>query len=134
VDTDRVELLGLCADPRSHLELYRRVDVALDTSPYNGTTTTCEALWMGVPVVTRRGDRHAARVGESLLSAIGQPEWVAPDWDGYRALARRLAAVATDDAPRGAILRERMRTSLLMDGPEQAKRFWRQLKKAVERP
>ena len=129
VDVGRVELLGLCSAPGSHLELYRRVDVALDTSPYNGTTTTCEALWMGVPVVTLRGDRHAARVGESLLSAIGLAGWVASDWDAYRALARQLAVAGPESAPRGALLRERMRGSLLMDAPTQAARFWQALRR-----
>ena len=52
---ERIEMLGRIADPRRHLELYRRVDVALDTYPYHGTTTTCEALWMGVPVVSLAG-------------------------------------------------------------------------------
>jgi predicted O-linked N-acetylglucosamine transferase (SPINDLY family) len=87
----RVDLLGL--EPRldDHLARYRSIDVALDTFPYNGTTTTCEALWMGVPVVSVRGDRHAARVGESLLRAVGHAEWCASDVDGYVDLAVRLA-------------------------------------------
>ena len=131
LDLGRIELLGLCIDPRDHLKLYRRVDVALDTSPYNGTTTTCEALWMGVPVVSLRGGRHASRVGESLLSAIGKPDWVAADWESYRALARRLAVAATTDEPRGTILREQIRSSLLMDAPTQASRFWQALRCAA---
>src|SRR5262249_27391836 len=72
-----VELLERTTTADDHLAVYGRVDVALDTFPYNCTTTTCEALWMGVPVVSRRGDCHAARVGASLLIAAGHPEWIA---------------------------------------------------------
>ena len=76
LDLARVELIERTADVAAHLALYQGIDVALDTFPYHGTTTTCEALWMGVPVVTLAGDRHASRVGVSLLQAAGHPEWV----------------------------------------------------------
>ena len=65
--------------------------MALDTFPYNGTTTTCEALWMGVPVVTLAGERHAARVGASLLSAVGFPAGIAERPADYVMTARLLA-------------------------------------------
>lgn len=92
LEKDRVELVGHTPTQAEHLALYARVDIALDTFPYNGTTTTCEALWMGVPVVTLAGARHAGRVGTSLLTAVGHPEWIAATAEGYLATAARLAA------------------------------------------
>ena len=120
---DRVELLGRTPTIAEHLATYGRIDVALDTFPYHGTTTTCEALWMGVPVVTRAGDRHASRVGISLLQAAQHPDWIAPDWAGYVARAVQLA----QDLPQRTILRHRLRDDLrksaLLDHPAQAARF-----------
>jgi predicted O-linked N-acetylglucosamine transferase (SPINDLY family) len=84
------------------------VDVALDTFPYHGTTTTCEALWMGVPVVTQLGDRHSARVGASLLTAAGHPEWIAPDREGYV----RVAAALARDLEGRSLLRNNLRADL----------------------
>jgi protein O-GlcNAc transferase len=92
IDLARVNLLPPTAGIREHLECYHAVDVALDTFPYNGTTTTCEALWMGVPVVSLAGDRHASRVGSSLLAAVGRPEWIAPSTEAYAATAISLAS------------------------------------------
>jgi len=122
IAAERVELVERCADTTTHLALYRRVDVALDTFPYHGTTTTCEALWMGVPVVTLAGDRHVSRVGASLLSAIGRPDWVAASDEDYVRIAVQLAR--RDGAtPRGVALREAMRASPLFDHAGQAARF-----------
>ncbi len=70
---------------------YNNLDIALDTFPYNGTTTTCEALWMGVPVVTLYGDRFAARVGASLLTYCGLGGMVASNPDEYVQQAAALA-------------------------------------------
>ena len=123
IDLARVELLDRTAGVAEHLALYHHVDVALDTFPYHGTTTTCEALWMGVPIVTLAGDRHASRVGVSLLSAVGRTEWIARDWDEYvqRATALAFDGQARDHARRG--LRDAMRASALMDHAGQAQRF-----------
>jgi len=114
IDPKRLEAVGWVEAPSGHLGLYGRVTVALDSSPYNGTTTTCEALWMGVPVVSLRGRRHAARVGASLLTALGRPEWIAETANDFVAAARRLATAPPDLAARRA-LRETMRASPLMD-------------------
>jgi predicted O-linked N-acetylglucosamine transferase (SPINDLY family) len=99
------------------------VDIALDTFPYHGTTTTCEALWMGVPVITLAGDRHMSRVGVSLLTAAGHPEWIARDADEYHAIAVSLASDASNRATARGSLREDLRTSPLMDAAGQSIRF-----------
>lgn len=115
VSSERIELRGRTATLEEHLALYTRADVALDTFPYNGTTTTCEAIYMGVPVVTLTGDAHAGRVGASLLGALNLPELVARSEDDYVAKA---VALATDIERRGSMrssLRERMLASPLCD-------------------
>lgn len=87
----RIELLGWKTGVREHLEAYNRIDIGLDTFPYNGTTTTCEAMWMGVPVITLAGTAYASRAGVSLLSNIGYSELIAYSADEYVALAAGLA-------------------------------------------
>jgi predicted O-linked N-acetylglucosamine transferase (SPINDLY family) len=117
IDGARLELIGWLNKPGDHLRLYERIDLALDPFPYNGTTTTCEALWMGVPVLTLAGQRHAARVGASLLGGLGLDAYVAPSVDEYVA---RAVALARAPAPLNALrreLRERMAASALCDGP-----------------
>jgi predicted O-linked N-acetylglucosamine transferase (SPINDLY family) len=123
IGDERVELLSRTPDTLSHLALYNRVDVALDTYPYNGTTTTCEALLMGVPVVTIAGKAHSSRVGISLLSALGRPEWIASSPDGYVRRAAELAADLPRLAERRVQLRNELRASPLMDHAGQAERF-----------
>ena len=81
IDPARVEMAAFVASVREHLDYYAKVDLALDTFPYNGTTTTCESLYMGVPVLTIAGDNHRGRVGVSLLTAVGlQDDFVAAMW------------------------------------------------------
>ncbi|MGI9134945.1 MAG: hypothetical protein ACR2I0_13570 [Rhodoferax sp.] len=62
---------------------YADVDIALDPVPYNGGTTSLQAMWMGVPVVTQRGAHFVSRMGASFMTAAGLPEWVAEDHEGY---------------------------------------------------
>ena len=91
VGAERLELVAAKKENLDHLREYRRVDVGLDTFPYHGTTTTCEALWMGVPVVTLAGRRHASRVGVSLLANVGLREMIAGSVEEYVGIAAGLA-------------------------------------------
>lgn len=113
--SDRIELVGTVSSSAEHLALYGKVDVALDTFPYNGTTTTCEALWMGVPVITLVGHAHAGRVGLSLLTAVGLRELAAETAEEYVTRAAALAADLGSLSALRASLRERMRASRLCD-------------------
>jgi len=123
LDPARVTVLPACADYAAHLASYAQIDVALDPFPYNGTTTTCEALWMGRPVITLAGNRHAGRVGASLLSAICQPAWIARSQDDYVQIATTLAAAPATLAGITATLRHAIQTSPLFDHAGQAARF-----------
>jgi protein O-GlcNAc transferase len=116
IASDRLIFKGWTASPADHLQMYNEIDIALDPFPYNGTTTTCEALWMGVPVIALEGEVHRGRVGVSLLSNVGLPELIAETVEAYVKTAVDLA----NDLPRlaryRAGLRNQMRRSPLMDG------------------
>ena len=105
VAPERVILNGAELSVADHLALYHGVDLALDPFPYNGTTTTCEALWMGIPVITLAGNCHAARVGTSLLTHTGLSEWIAHSPEAYLTLA----LAAARDLPRLEKLRQELR-------------------------
>jgi predicted O-linked N-acetylglucosamine transferase (SPINDLY family) len=116
VAAGRVELMAPLPDATAHQALYNLVDVALDPFPNNGTTTTCEALWMGVPVVTLRGDRHAGRVGASLLTQIDLTDLIADSVDEYVEIALGLAASPGRLAQMRRSLRAHLAASTLCDG------------------
>lgn len=97
------------------LRLHHRADIALDPFPFNGTTTTCHSLWMGLPVVTLAGTTHVARVGASMLTNIGLSEFVAKSEEQYADIALRLALDPPRLAELRSNLRERMLASPLMD-------------------
>ena len=119
IRADRIELIGAVPTRAEHLAMYERIDVALDTFPYNGTTTTCEALWMGVPVVALAGDAHVSRVGVSLLTAAGLPDLIAVTPPQYVQIAAALARDRERLDRMRASLRQTMQASALMD----ARRF-----------
>jgi predicted O-linked N-acetylglucosamine transferase (SPINDLY family) len=120
---DRVELIGFIASQKDHLATYRTIDIALDTFPYHGTTTTLDSLLMGVPVITLAGYHHASRVGASLLTAVGCPEFIARTEDEYVARAVELASDLEKVRALHGALRQRLLQSPLCDGPGFARKF-----------
>jgi predicted O-linked N-acetylglucosamine transferase (SPINDLY family) len=118
---DRLDFIGREPNILSHFALYDRMDISLDTFPYHGTTTTCDAIWMGVPVVTLAGNVHLSRVGASLLSSVGLPDLIARDEDQYVAIATQLARDIPRLADLRGSLREQMKASPLMDAPRFAR-------------
>ena len=115
IEPARVELLPPTLLASDHLAAYEQVDIALDPFPYHGATSSCEAMWMGTPVVSLAGRAHAGRVGVSLLHAVGLDELAAESEDEYVARAVELARDPRRLASLHAELRERMRTSPLCD-------------------
>ena len=113
---ERLTLVPRVASTAGHLAVYHQVDISLDPFPYNGTTTICESLWMGVPVITLRGERHAGRVGASILTRIGLGEMVAESQDQYVRIGTELAKDMNALENLRAGLRLRMQSSALCDG------------------
>ena len=132
IEPRRIELLGASPSLREHLATYGRIDVALDTFPYHGTTTTCEALWMGVPVVTLAGHTHASRVGVSLLNSAGLGDLVAHNRSEFVSVAARAAGEGRDDNQRVA-LRGRLSHSGLTDAAVMVRELERALRAVIKR-
>lgn len=102
---------------REYLQSYNHVDIALDSFPYNGGTTTVQALWMGVPTLCLHGDRYAAHMGESIMHAMDMPEWVANDVDDFVAKGTAFAADLNALALLRIGLRPRLLASPICDAP-----------------
>lgn len=127
---ERLTLQPWIAGKSTHLDMYNGIDVALDTFPYNGATTTCEALWMGVPVVTLRGRTHTSRMGASILQAIGKAEWVADSDARFVQIAAGLATNATALSAWRESARAHLQQSDLFDERGFAADFERTLERA----
>ena len=112
---DRQILLGRTTSPLGHMQTYRQVDLCLDSFPYNGTTTSCDSLVMGVPVVTLAGSRHVSRVTASQLQALDLGSLIANDVEQYVSIATELASNPGKLNDMRRELRERMQKSALMD-------------------
>lgn len=121
VDPARIELIAWTETRAEHFQLYDRMDMALDTFPYCGTTTTCEAAWMGVPTITLAGRAHHARVGASLLGAMGLSQLVAESPEAFVELAAALAGDVDRLNTMRLSMRDRVRTSVLCDAEHRAR-------------
>jgi predicted O-linked N-acetylglucosamine transferase (SPINDLY family) len=133
IAADRLVLEGP-AEHDEFLKTYGRIDVALDPFPYNGGTTTTEALWQGVPVICFRGDRWAARTSASLELAAGLGEFVAADREGYVALAIEMARNSETPARLAELrrnMRDRLRASAACDTVGLARHLERIYREAV---
>jgi len=120
ISPERVELRGRTPHAVMLAE-YADVDLGLDTFPYNGGLTTCEALWMGVPIVAIEGERMISRQTSAMLRAVGLPEFIASSWEGYVELALQWSRRRDELAAIRESLRDRMRASPLCDGPRFAR-------------
>lgn len=115
VDATRIEFVG--AQPfAEYLQSHARVDVLLDTFPFNAHTTTCHALWMGVPTITFAGTRYASRMGLAVMTHLGMPELVGHSLEEFAEIAAKEAGNLERIAQRRATLRQRFVASKLMDG------------------
>jgi protein O-GlcNAc transferase len=126
IEGARLVFSGLLKNPREHLASYGHIDISLDTFPYNGTTTTCESLWMGVPVVSLTGTLHAGRVGRSILTSVGLSRFAVDSADAYIALAKGLAVNRDGLSELRRVLRSATAKSRLCD----RKQFTRNLELA----
>ena len=123
IGRERLAFRTMRLDRARHLALLGEADIALDPFPFNGGTTTFEALWMGVPVVSLAGDRFLARMGASMLSVLGRRELIAADEEAYVALAATLAADRGRLAGLRRSLRDELLRSPLLDAPAHARAF-----------
>lgn len=124
VSSDRINIIGYQSGP-DYIRTYHEMDIALDPFPFAGGTTTFDALWMGVPVVTLAGERPVGRGGLSILCTLGHPEWVGSDPDDYVRAAEKLASNPGQLATLRTNLRDEITKSPLMD----SQRFVREMEK-----
>jgi predicted O-linked N-acetylglucosamine transferase (SPINDLY family) len=129
VTPTRVTFFGYEPGEDVHLRFYNDIDIALDTFPYNGTTTTCDALIMGVPVITLRGNAHVSRVSFSILERLGLGELAAENKSDFVSVAQRLAA----DVSGLDLLRQSLRARFLSSALGQHKHFVQELERVYRR-
>jgi len=123
IEPDRIKLYSWLSDNNEHLKLYNSIDITLDSFPYNGTTTTCESLWMGVPTITLKGTKHASRVGASILTQTGLEEFIVNNEEDYILKAIDMAKHPEYLQSIRKSLRQSMENSTLCNGSLFAKKI-----------
>jgi predicted O-linked N-acetylglucosamine transferase (SPINDLY family) len=129
INAERLILLGRDVDKAAHLGRYAAIDISLDTFPYNGVTTTCESVWMGVPFVTLAGGMPASRMGVSIASNLGRREWIAGTLHEYVRIAATLAA----DVEQLDRIRQSLRQGFLASPIADSSGFTRELESCYRR-
>ena len=128
IASDRLDILGKDVSQFDHMNRYNQIDIGLDPFPYNGTTTTCDALWMGVPVVVLAGNTHVSRVGVSQMQNIGLPQLIARDANDYVQIATTLAG----DLEKLVALRDGLRARMSESPLTNVTRFTRNVEAAYQ--
>ncbi len=123
INQDRITLHTANNTIEQHLNEYNKIDIALDTSPYNGTTTTLEALWMGVPVLTLKGNTHASRVSSSILHRLDLDHLAVNNTREFAEAAKRLASDPAKLMKLKSGLRDKVRASPLVDAQQFGRSF-----------
>lgn len=115
LDPDRIDWLPLTSTPAEHLQQYSKMDIALDCFPNTGCTTTCEALWMGVPVITLAGRGYVSRMSTAVLKAVGLDDWIANSQQHYIEIAVSKARKLDELRSHRSSWRQRVQSSALGD-------------------
>lgn len=131
IDIKRISFLGYTNTLQEHLNCYNSIDISLDTYPYNGTTTTCESLLMGVPVITLKGKTHASRVGSSLLKNCNLDNLIADTEQNYKQIAINLSSNIIDLNKLRSQLRDNFLTSQVCESSKFTKEYELVLKRAL---
>jgi len=123
VDRSKLQLIGYASSRDDHLNEYNKVDIALDTFPYPGVTTSVEALWMGVPVLTLKGENFMSSTAESIAINSGNPDWVSASYEDYVTKAIRFSSDISQLRQMRSTLREKVLRSPLFDSSKFALNF-----------
>ena len=119
INENRLTLIGKSETRKEQLEIYNKVDISLDPFPFQGNTSTCESVWMGVPVLTLKGDRYLFHFGESINSNLNMSDWIANSYEEYVIKAKEFSS----DHNYLAKIRKHLREKALRSPVFDAKRF-----------